>query len=95
LVNLHHHLLQSRRNPSAPTTGKPSFWQRLAFKIFAQIANKPRLWSLTMKLGCFRQMFHGLVKGSALDPAQAWTKTRELPPSAKQSFREWLKEREP
>ena len=37
-------------------------------------------------------MFHGLIKGSALDPAQAWTKTRELPPIAKQSFKEWWKE---
>jgi hypothetical protein len=44
-------------------------------------------------LGRFGQMFHGLVKGSALDPAQAWTRTRELPPIAKQSFHEWWRER--
>jgi hypothetical protein len=36
----------------------------------------------------------GLVNGRALDPARPWTKTRNLPPMAKQSFREWWKERE-
>lgn len=89
-IDLHHHLLQNRRNASQQ---KPSWWQKLAFKIFAPIANKPGLWALTTKLGRFGQRFHGLVKGSAMDPAQAWTKTRELPPIAKQSFKEWWKER--
>jgi hypothetical protein len=32
------------------------------------------------------------VNGSVVDPAQAWTKTRDLPPIAKQSFREWWEE---
>lgn len=89
-IDLHHHLLQNRRNGSQQ---KPSWWQKLAFKIFAPIANKPGLWALTTKLGRFGQRFHGLIKGSAIDPAQAWTKTRELPPIAKQSFKEWWKER--
>jgi len=88
-IDLHHHLLQNRRNSSEQ---KPSWWQKLAFQIFAPIANKPGLWSLTTKLGRFGQRFHGLIKGSAIDPAQAWTKTRELPPIAKQSFKEWWKE---
>jgi hypothetical protein len=34
----------------------------------------------------------GLVNGSVLDPARPWTKARELPPIAKQSFREWWME---
>jgi L-lactate dehydrogenase complex protein LldF len=88
-IDLHHHLLQNRRNGSQQ---KPSWWQKLAFKIFVPVANKPALWALTTKLGRFGQKFHGLIKGSAIDPAQAWTKTRELPPIAKQSFKEWWKE---
>lgn len=94
-IDLHHHLLQNRRNASGPKTGKPIWWQKIAFKLFAPVANRPALWSLATQLGRCGQMFHGLVKGGALDPAQAWTKTREVPPLAKQSFREWWKEREP
>ena len=37
-IDLHHHLLQNRRNGSQQ---KPSWWQKLAFKIFAPIANQP------------------------------------------------------
>jgi L-lactate dehydrogenase complex protein LldF len=93
-IDLHHHLLQNRRNASAPTTGKPSFFQKLGFKIFAPVANSPTLWSLTTKLCRVGMTLRGLVNGSVLDPARAWTKTRDLPPIAKQSFREWLKERD-
>jgi L-lactate dehydrogenase complex protein LldF len=92
-IDLHHHLLQNRRNAAAPKGGKPSWWQRTAFKLFAPVANNPGLWAWATKLGRFGQIFHGLIKGSAVDPAQAWTKTRELPPVAKQSFREWWEER--
>ncbi|MEK7707224.1 MAG: LutB/LldF family L-lactate oxidation iron-sulfur protein [Verrucomicrobiota bacterium] len=89
-IDLHHHLLQNRRNASC---GKPIWWQKIAFKLFAPVANSPALWSLTTKLGRFGQMFHPLIKGRPVDPAYAWTKTRELPPIAKQSFHEWWKER--
>jgi L-lactate dehydrogenase complex protein LldF len=89
-INLHHHLLQNRRNASQ---AKPSWWQKLAFKTFAPIATKPALWSLVTKLARFGQKLHPLVKGMRLDPAYAWTKTRNLPPIAKPSFREWWKTR--
>ena len=89
-IHLHHHLLQNRRNASR---AKTSWWQKLAFKLFAPVANCPALWSLTTKLGRFGQMFHPLIKSSPVDPAYVWTKTRELPPIAKQSFREWWKQR--
>lgn len=92
-IDLHHHLLQNRRNASSPNGGSPSFWQRIAFKFFAPVANKPALWSLVTKLGRIGQIFHGPIKGTALDPAQAWTKTRDLPPVAKESFREWWEAR--
>ena len=88
-IDLHHHLLQNRRNASH---AKPIRWQKLAFQLFAAVANHSWLWSLVTKLGRLGQRFHGLIKGSAVDPAQAWTKTRELPPIARQSFHEWWKE---
>jgi hypothetical protein len=34
-------------------------------------------------------IFHRLIKGTRLDPAYAWTKTRDLPPIAQQTFKEW------
>lgn len=90
-IDLHHHLLQNRRNSSQQ---QASWWQQLAFKYFAPIANQPALWRLMTKLARFGQMFHGPIKGTVLDPARAWTKTRELPPVARQSFREWWQERQ-
>ena len=89
-INLHHHLLQNRRNASRR---RPTWWQKLAFKAFAPMATRPALWSLVTKLGRFGQKFHGLVRGRFLDPAYAWTKTRNLPPIAGQTFREWWRTR--
>jgi L-lactate dehydrogenase complex protein LldF len=34
-----------------------------------------------------------LVKGSPVDPAKAWTQTRDLPPLAPESFKDWWKKR--
>lgn len=89
MIDLHHHLLQNRRNASQQ---KPSWWQKLAFKIFTLLANKSGLWSLTTRLGRRVMKWRGWLNGSVFDPARPWTKTRDLPPLAKQSFREWWKE---
>jgi L-lactate dehydrogenase complex protein LldF len=88
-IDLHHHLLQNRRNSAHE---KPSFFMSLAFRIFARLANSPRLWSLATMFGRRGMKLRGLVNGTFLDPARAWTKTRELPPMARQSFREWWQE---
>ena len=57
------------------------------------MATRPALWSLVTKMGRLGQKLHGLVKGSRLDPAYAWTKTRDLPPIAQQTFKEWWRTR--
>jgi L-lactate dehydrogenase complex protein LldF len=88
-IDLHHHLLQNRRNASRC---KPVWWQKLAFKFFAPLANSPTLWKLASVGGRIGQVFHPLVRGTRLDPAYAWTHTRDLPPVAKQSFREWWRQ---
>ncbi len=89
-IDLHHHLLQNRRNASA---GKPAFFERLAYKVFGIVANEPAFWSLAKKLGWLTQPLQKAVKGSALDPVKAWTKTRDLPPMPRVSFKDWWKNR--
>jgi L-lactate dehydrogenase complex protein LldF len=89
-INLHHHLLHNRRNAVAQ---RPVPWEKLAFRLFVFAANRPRLFALGAKLGRIGQIFHPIIKGTKLDPAQAWTKTRELPPIAKQTFREYWQNR--
>ncbi|MBN2506640.1 MAG: lactate utilization protein [Verrucomicrobia bacterium] len=89
-IPLHHHLLRNRRNS---TRQKPCWWQRTAFRGYALVANSCRGWGLVTRLGRFGQKFHGLILGSRLDPAYAWTKTRDLPPIAAQTFKEWWRRR--
>lgn len=89
-IDLHHHLLQNRRNAA---TGKPALFERLAYKIFGVIANEPKFWWLAKKIGWLAQPLHGAVKGSVLDPAKAWTKTRDLPPMPRESFKDWWRNR--
>jgi L-lactate dehydrogenase complex protein LldF len=89
-INLHHHLLQNRRNA---VRQKPSFFERLAHRTFAAIANRPVLWSIGKKLGRFAQPLQRPIQGTVLDPARAWTKTRDLPPLAKESFKDWRRKR--
>jgi L-lactate dehydrogenase complex protein LldF len=89
-IDLHHHLLQNRRNASA---AQPAFFERLAYQMFGFVANRPALWDIAKKLGRLGQPLQNLVKGSALDPAKAWTQTRDLPPLAKESFKDWWRNR--
>ena len=91
-INLHHHLLQNRRNASRQ---KPSTLEKFSFKMFAYVVNRASLYALARRAGRFAQIFHPLVKGSRFDPARGWTKTRELPPIAKQTFKEYWKARKP
>jgi L-lactate dehydrogenase complex protein LldF len=89
-IDLHHHLLQNRRNAARQ---KPTWWEGLAFRAFAWVINSPGLYRLTKTVGRCLQKLHPLVKGSAVDPAQAWTRTRELPPIAAQTFKEYWRSR--
>jgi L-lactate dehydrogenase complex protein LldF len=89
-IDLHHHLLQNRRNAAAQ---RAIWWEKLAFKFFAFVANRPALFSLAGKLGRAGQRLHPLIKGTRLDPARAWTASRELPVIADQTFHEFWRAR--
>jgi hypothetical protein len=51
------------------------------------------LWSLGKKLGWLAQPLQRPIKGTVLDPARAWTKTRDLAPIARESFKDWWRKR--
>ena len=89
-IDLHHHLLQNRRNAA---TEKPEFFERLGYQIFGIVAGEPLLWSVAKKIGWLTQPLQRLFKGTALDPAKAWTKTRDLPPQPLESFKDWWRNR--
>ncbi|HWX20580.1 MAG TPA: LutB/LldF family L-lactate oxidation iron-sulfur protein [Candidatus Binatia bacterium] len=89
-INLHHHLLHNRRNASRQ---KPSLAEKLTFKSFAFIVNRPGVYRVVKRAGRLLQKLHPLVKGTRLDPAYSWTRTRELPPIARQTFKEYWRNR--
>ena len=89
-IDLHQHLLQNRRNAAK---AKPAFFERLAYKMFGFVANRPALWAIANTLGRWGQPLQNLVNGTVLDPAKAWTQTRDLPPLARESFKDWWRNR--
>ena len=89
-INLHHHLLHNRRNAAKQ---KPSMVEKVAFKLFGWVVSRPRWYSFASRVGRFAQKLHPLIKSTRLDPAYAWTKTRDLPPIAPETFKEYWKKR--
>ena len=89
-INLHHHLLQNRRNASKQ---KPSRIEKIVFQAYAAVVNRPGLYHLVKTAGRVLQKLHPLVRGTRADPAYGWTKTRELAPIARQTFKEYWKAR--
>jgi L-lactate dehydrogenase complex protein LldF len=90
-IDLHHHLLQNRRNAA---TEKPLPLEQIAWKGFAFLMRRPTLYKVALAAGRFFQPFHRLVKNTPFDPIRPWTQARELPKLARRSFREeWQSQR--
>jgi L-lactate dehydrogenase complex protein LldF len=89
-INLHHHLLQNRRNSMKQS---PVRSERMVFKVFAFFANSPLLWAFITKASRLVGKFLPPIKGKKIDPARAWTETRDLPPIPSQSFKEYWRNR--
>jgi len=87
-IDLHHHLLHNRRNAMKE---KPLWWEKIAYAGFVFLMRRPLLYRISGKLGSIFFPLHKLVNGGPLDPLISWTKTREFPPLAKQSFQEYWK----
>jgi len=90
-IDLAHHLLQNRRN--AVREKPPVLW-RCLWLGFSFVMRRPRLYRLAAKLGRVFQPLHALFQGSVLDPARAWTRTRNAPKIAPQTFTDWWRQRQ-
>jgi L-lactate dehydrogenase complex protein LldF len=89
-IDLHHHLLQNRRNAVAE---KGSPFQQLGFRAFAFVVNRPRLFGFAIRIMKFLAPLQRLFNATPGDPVWPWTKSRELPSFARKSFRDLWKER--
>jgi len=87
-IDLHHHLLQNRRNASVQ---KPSFSEKWIFKLYALVMNHPMFYGFAKRAGRFFQKLYPFIQRSPLDPARGWTATRDLPSVAAQTFKEFWK----
>ncbi len=89
-IDLHHHLLHNRRNAAAE---KPSRLERMGYRLYAEILNRPRLYPVVRLLAKIGSFLHRPIAGKTYDPLRAWTENRNLPEVAPVSFREYWKQR--
>ncbi|MEI9997956.1 MAG: LutB/LldF family L-lactate oxidation iron-sulfur protein [Verrucomicrobiota bacterium] len=82
-IDLHHHLLHNRRNAVA---GHAPWGEKLLYGGFVAAMRSPTLYRIAGRLGALFFPLHRLVKGTALDPLAAWTRTRDFPAPARASF---------
>jgi L-lactate dehydrogenase complex protein LldF len=89
-IDLHHHLLQNRRNAVGET---PSWIERLAWRAHAFVINTPALYQFGQEVARIVEPLRLRLQGTPLDPVRSWTRTRDLPPVAPESFKEWWRNR--
>lgn len=89
-IDLHHHLLQNRRNAIAQ---KPVWWEKPLFGGFGRFMRRPALYRMAAPLLRLVDPFIHAIRGKSFDPAKLWTGTRDLPRAPKQSFKEYWRSR--
>jgi L-lactate dehydrogenase complex protein LldF len=93
-IDLHHHLLQNRRNATLGRQGVPHPNEQMAFRLFRSVMQHPRLYALAGWLArkSLRLLYAMGVEGSVLDPMRVWNRRRTPVPLPRQSFRSlWKK----
>jgi L-lactate dehydrogenase complex protein LldF len=89
-IDLHHHLLHNRRNAVAQ---QPDPAERMAFRAFAFMTRFP---GLVNRLARISRHFLPLAKAARSilpQPVKGWMVSRDLPPIAEKSFRDYWKTR--
>lgn len=83
-IDLHHHLLQNRRNAAQQGGSRR---ERLAFQMYAFIVNRPKLFAFVAR------MTREFIRIRLTRPLRAWIRTRDLPAMPDQTFREMWEDR--
>jgi L-lactate dehydrogenase complex protein LldF len=89
-IDLHHHLLQNRRNAIVE---RPVWWEKPVFAGFAWFMRRPSLYRFAAPVLRLTSPFLHAIRGKFFDPVRMWTRTRDLPPAPKQSFKEFWRQR--
>lgn len=89
-IDLHHHLLQNRRNA---VRDRPAPLEQLFWKLFAGVIRRPALYAAAVRLLRLLAPAHRIVNGTRADPLRAWTEFRNLPEPAPESFRDYWRSR--
>ncbi len=91
-IDIHHHLLHNRRNA---TKQKPTWTEKLMWRGFVWLMNRPRLYAFATRFAPLGLALHPLVKATPLDPVRDWTKTRDFPEAPPKTFRQiWAERKE-
>jgi L-lactate dehydrogenase complex protein LldF len=88
-INLHHHLLHNRRNAIAAESDPK---ERLAFRAFAFFTRYPGLLNRLTRLSRPFLPFARVV-APLVPPLKGWLFSRDLPPVARKSFRDYWRTR--
>ncbi len=88
-IDLHHHLLQNRRN--AVSAGYSSWIERLNFRMWNSLMQNESAYRVAVVLSRIAQKISRAIglEGSPIDPVQPWTDKRTLPAIADKTFRDW------
>lgn len=84
-IDLHHHLLQNRRNAMQVL---PRWWEKLLWKGFDFFMTKPALYNLGGPLNRINAYIYPWIEGKFFDPVLAWTRTRAFPKAPDATFKE-------
>lgn len=89
-IPLHDFLIELRRDEVEES--RTSWAERTAFTMFGLLNERPRLYSLALKLGKLAARPFANEKGviqRGPGPLRDWTESRTMPTPTKESFREW------
>jgi L-lactate dehydrogenase complex protein LldF len=89
-IDLHHHLLHNRRNAVAK---QPDPAERFAFRAFAFMTRFPGLLNRLTRLSRHFMPLANAARSILPPPVKGWVASRDLPPIAEKSFRDYWRTR--